>query len=82
MMIFGSDFKVPTKFFVSNLKTVNSPVEAPLAVKKVNSAYGSVNLAYDNFLYLDGSLRNDWSSTLSENNRSYAGQFFEFICYT
>ncbi len=72
MMIFGSDFKIPTKFFVSNLKTVNSPVEAPLAVKKVNSAYGSVNLAYDNFLYLDGSLRNDWSSTLSENNRSYA----------
>ena len=71
MMIFGSDFKIPTKFFVSNLNTVQAPVEAPLAIKKVNSAYGSVNLGYDNFLYLDGSIRNDWSSTLSEDNRSY-----------
>ena len=71
MMIFGSDFKIPTKFFVSNLNTVQPPVEAPLAIKKVNSAYGSVNLGYDNFLYLDGSIRNDWSSTLSEDNRSY-----------
>ncbi len=30
-----------------------------------------MNLAYDNFLYLDLSTRNDWSSTLSEANRSY-----------
>ena len=71
MMIFGDSFKIPSKFFVSNLNTVQSPVEAPLAIKKVNSAYGSVNLGYDNFLYLDGSIRNDWSSTLSEDNRSY-----------
>ena len=33
--------------------------------------YGSVNLAYDAFLYLDVSARNDWSSTLSAENRSY-----------
>ena len=71
MMLFGSDFKIPTKFFLSNLNLVNAPVESPLAIKKVNSAYGAVNLAYDNFLYLDGSVRNDWSSTLSEDNRSY-----------
>jgi TonB-linked SusC/RagA family outer membrane protein len=71
MMLLGSNFKIPTKFFLSNLELVQSPVEAPLATKKVNSAYGSVNLAYDNFLYLDGSVRNDWSSTLSEDNRSY-----------
>jgi hypothetical protein len=37
----------------------------------VNSLYGSLNVAYDNFLYLDVSARNDWSSTLSEENRSY-----------
>jgi TonB-linked SusC/RagA family outer membrane protein len=71
MMLLGSNFKIPTKFFLSNLEQISSPVEAPLAIKKVNSAYGSVNLAYDNFLYLDGSVRNDWSSTLSEDNRSY-----------
>ena len=71
MMLLGSNFKIPTKFFLSNLELIQSPVEAPMAIKKVNSAYGSVNLAYDNFLYLDGSVRNDWSSTLSEDNRSY-----------
>ena len=71
MMLLGSNFKIPTKFFLSNLELIQSPVEAPMAIKKVNSAYGSVNLSYDNFLYLDGSVRNDWSSTLSEDNRSY-----------
>jgi TonB-linked SusC/RagA family outer membrane protein len=71
MMIFGSNFKIPTKFFLANLEQIAAPVESPLATKKVNSAYGSVNLAYDSFLYLDGAIRNDWSSTLSEDNRSY-----------
>ena len=71
MMVYGSDFKIPTSFFLANLNLVAPAVESPLAIKKVNSAYGSVNLAYDNFLYLDGSVRNDWSSTLSEDNRSY-----------
>ena len=64
-------FKVPTKFFLNNIRTINSTEESPLAIKKVNSLYGSINLAYDNFLYLDVSTRNDWSSTLSEDNRSY-----------
>ena len=71
MMIFGSGFKIPTKFFISNLNLVAAPVESPIAIKKVNSFYGAINLAYDNFLYLDVSARNDWSSTLSEDNRSY-----------
>lgn len=71
MMVYGSDFKVPTKFFMSNLNLVAAPEEAPQAIKKVNSFYGALNLAYDNFLYLDVSARNDWSSTLSENNRSF-----------
>ena len=71
MQIYGSNFKIPSKFFLANLEQIASPVESPLATKKVNSAYGSVNVAYDDFLYLDGSVRNDWSSTLSEDNRSY-----------
>lgn len=39
--------------------------------KQVNSIYGAVNLGYKDFLYLDLTLRNDISSTLSPNNRSY-----------
>jgi len=39
--------------------------------KVVNSVYGSLNLGYKGMLFLDGSLRNDWSSTLPEKNNSY-----------
>jgi len=67
----GFNFKVPTKFFLANLSEPAPPLEFPQSIKKVNSLYGSVNLAYDNFLYLDVSTRNDWSSTLSADNRSY-----------
>ena len=71
MLVQGTDFKIKTATFINNLNVVQAPEESPLAIKKVNSLYGSVNLAYDNFLYLDVSTRNDWSSTLSEDNRSY-----------
>jgi len=71
MLVRGSDFKIPTASFFNNLNVVQAPEESPLSIKKVNSVYGSINLAYDNFLYLDVSTRNDWSSTLSEDNRSY-----------
>jgi len=69
--IFGEDFKIPTKYFINNLNNLQSPTVVPQSIKKVNSLYGSLNLAYDNFLYLDVSARNDWSSTLSAENRSY-----------
>ena len=71
MVVSGRNFKVPTRFFVANLNEVAPPLEFPQSIKKVNSLYGSINLAYDDFLYLDVSARNDWSSTLSEDNRSY-----------
>jgi TonB-linked SusC/RagA family outer membrane protein len=71
MLVRGTGFKIPTKFFLNNINDIGAIEESPLAIKKVNSLYGSLNLAYDNFLYLDVSARNDWSSTLSEDNRSY-----------
>lgn len=39
--------------------------------KQVNSLYGAVNLGYKDFLFVDFTLRNDVSSTLSKENRSY-----------
>ena len=67
----GDTFKIPTKFFLANIVNLNPVGESPLAIKKVNSVYGTANFAYDNFLYVDLTTRNDWSSTLGENNRSY-----------
>ncbi len=39
--------------------------------RKTNSVYGSLQLNWDSYLYVDGTFRNDWSSTLSKANRSF-----------
>lgn len=39
--------------------------------KVVNSLYGLVSLGWDDWVYLDLTARNDWSSTLSPGNWSY-----------
>ena len=39
--------------------------------KEINSLYGFVNLGYKDYLYLDVTARNDWSSTLPPQNRSF-----------
>lgn len=39
--------------------------------KAVNSVYAAANFGYRNYLFLDLTARNDWSSTLPANNRSY-----------
>ncbi|HKJ02808.1 MAG TPA: SusC/RagA family TonB-linked outer membrane protein, partial [Longimicrobiales bacterium] len=39
--------------------------------KKVRSVYGSASLNYKGWFNVDATGRNDWSSTLPENNRSY-----------
>ena len=39
--------------------------------KKINSVFGNLEMDYDNFLYLQITGRNDWSSTLPLSNNSY-----------
>jgi len=39
--------------------------------KEINSLYGFADLGYKDYLYLDLTARNDWSSTLPAANRSY-----------
>jgi TonB-linked SusC/RagA family outer membrane protein len=39
--------------------------------KRINSLYGSAQVGYKNYLFLDLSARNDWSSTLPSNAWSY-----------
>ncbi|MCC6411945.1 MAG: SusC/RagA family TonB-linked outer membrane protein [Saprospiraceae bacterium] len=39
--------------------------------QRINSVLGSVSLGFYNFIYLDGSIRNDWSSTLPADNNSF-----------
>ncbi|MCB0472663.1 MAG: SusC/RagA family TonB-linked outer membrane protein, partial [Flavobacteriaceae bacterium] len=66
----GTNFKIPTLAFITNTN-VQTNSQTPMRIKKVNSLYASVNLAYDDFMYLDITGRNDWSSALPKDNRSY-----------
>ncbi len=70
MGIYGDDFKIPTKTTTASAREL-IPSYTPLRTKKVNSLYGSASLSYANFLYLDLTGRNDWSSTLPKDNWSY-----------
>jgi TonB-linked SusC/RagA family outer membrane protein len=62
---------VPGVFALSN--TVN-PSLAPVETDQrfgVTGLFASVTLGYKRFLYLDATIRNDWSSTLPQENNSY-----------
>ena len=63
-----------TDFVVRGLYTVqNGRSKDPtydLSERSVNSLYGSSEVSYKNTLYLNGTVRNDWFSTLSPENRS------------
>ncbi len=63
-----------TDFVVKDLYTVqNGRAKDPLydlQERGVNSIYGSAEVNYKEFIYLNATLRNDWFSTLSPANRS------------
>ncbi len=70
MSVYAEKFKIPTKPTLESA-SVNLPSYSPLEEKMVNSVYGSFMLSYRDFLYLEGSARNDWSSALARGNWSY-----------
>lgn len=70
--ISGQDFKIPGKYFLANTDGATITAgQSDLVEKRVNSLYGSLSLAYDDMIYLDVTGRNDWSSALAAENRSY-----------
>lgn len=58
---------------VYNLGNAASPNlnESALAETEMNSFFGSATVGYKNFVFFDLTARNDWSSTLPEENNSY-----------
>ncbi|MDT0553572.1 SusC/RagA family TonB-linked outer membrane protein [Urechidicola vernalis] len=66
----SGELVVPNLFSLNN--GVNPPTVSQGRVeRKMNSIYGTLQVNYDDFLYLDVTGRNDWTSTLSEDNRSF-----------
>jgi len=61
---------IPTWYNLSN--SANTPVVATDVWKRrLFGAFGQVEFSWKNMLYLTGTARNDWSSTLPKANRSF-----------
>ncbi|WP_343691208.1 SusC/RagA family TonB-linked outer membrane protein [Chitinophaga sp.] len=67
--ITGRDMKVRGGTDISNFQT--QLANHQLYRKRINSVYGAVTIGYKDFLYLDLTGRNDWSSTLSAGHNAY-----------
>jgi TonB-linked SusC/RagA family outer membrane protein len=66
---YAAPFIVDGVYTASNI--ANKPYASGYAHYRVNSVYASVDLGYKNFLFLSGTARNDWFSTLSISSDHY-----------
>ena len=61
---------VPDLFTFGNAK---NKLEAKriFSHRKINSLYGTAQINYGGYFFIDGTFHNDWSSTLHPDNRSF-----------
>ncbi|RLD32229.1 MAG: SusC/RagA family TonB-linked outer membrane protein, partial [Bacteroidetes bacterium] len=67
----GSGLIVPNVFTVQNISSGALNYSNYRSEKAIYSIYGMANIGWKDILYLDLTARNDWSSTLPADNRSY-----------
>ncbi len=64
------------EFLVTNVFSLNNSIDSPTISssniqRKMNSLYGSLSVNWRRAIFLDATLRNDWSSTMSKDNMSF-----------
>ena len=64
----GSQFILPSLKHVKN--TLNQSTGYDFSERAINALYGSLELSYDESVYLTVTARNDWFSTLSSSSKS------------
>jgi len=70
--VIAPELAVPGIFTLSNSRVaLQNLTNTPYTEKRINSLYATGQLGFNNYLYLDLSARNDWSSTLPSDSRSY-----------
>ncbi len=67
----GSGLIVPGLYTISNIDPLSLNYSSYWSQKAIYSLYGMASLGYKSMIYLDLTARNDWSSTLPPENRSY-----------
>jgi TonB-linked SusC/RagA family outer membrane protein len=66
----GSRISVPDLYVISNTQVQNPQYE--LQQQEIQSVFAFGQFSWKDFWYIDWSVRNDWSSTLPEQNNSFA----------
>ncbi|HWK57922.1 MAG TPA: SusC/RagA family TonB-linked outer membrane protein [Parapedobacter sp.] len=67
----GPELSVPGLYRISNIPTSNRSTWNNTSMKRIYSVLGTASIGYQEKIYLDLTARNDWSSTLPIENRSY-----------
>ena len=70
--VIAPELAVPGIYTLGNSRVaLQNLASVPSTQKRINSLYATAQVGFDNYLYLDLSARNDWSSTLPSDSRSY-----------
>lgn len=69
--LWGYNFITAGTISFANIATTNQFFTDAITQHRLVGAYGEVGVSYKDILYLTGTGRNDWSSTLPINNQSY-----------
>lgn len=72
----ANEFTFVEGLLIPGIYNVSNALGAPdsreyRTVKRINGVYAAGQIAYRNYLFLDLTARNDWSSTLPADNNSY-----------
>lgn len=65
----GNDFVTPLFYHLSNVRDIS--LNQTIRQRRLIGVYGDLLIDYDDYLYLNITGRNDWSSTLPSDNRSF-----------
>lgn len=66
----GKGISIPGIYNFQNINVTPSMLRNTFK-KRINSVYGVMNIGYQEYIYLDITGRNDWSSTLPASSNSY-----------
>lgn len=70
MAVIGSALVFSDQENIANIKTFD-PAYRLASKRRLIGVFGDFTFSYDNYLFLNLVARNEWSSTLPKNNRSY-----------
>ncbi|MBD2751613.1 SusC/RagA family TonB-linked outer membrane protein [Spirosoma validum] len=67
----ATELAIPRVWNIGNSRQRPETTNTAYTKKAINSLYASSNIGFNNYLFLDLTVRNDWSSTLPVDNNSY-----------